>query len=102
MSRKNLQIVILVGLVAFAIAYPVIESLDQWDPAGPASDSELEAIGMLTLAGAICLLTQLTTFLSVSVPPKTIPHLYFNSFRRNSSFCSTPDFTVSPPTALRI
>jgi hypothetical protein len=70
---KTLQIVILVGLVAFAIAYPVIESLDHWDPAGPASDSELEAIGMLTLAGAISLLTQLITFLSASVSSKVPP-----------------------------
>jgi hypothetical protein len=53
--RKSLQIVVLVCLVAFAFAYPVIESLDHWDAANPACDSELEAIVALTFAGAIFL-----------------------------------------------
>ncbi len=68
-SRKTLQIVVLLCLVAFVLAYPVIESRDHWDPPGPSSDSELEFIGVLTFAGAIVLLTQLLTILSVSISP---------------------------------
>jgi hypothetical protein len=46
-------------LVAFALAYPGIESLDHWDAPTRAADSELQAIVVLTFAGAIFLLAQL-------------------------------------------
>src|SRR5260370_18514644 len=75
-SRKTFQIVVLVCLVAFVLAYPVIESHDQWDPPNPASDSELEFIGLLTLAGAVFLLTQLLIFLHLSILPHALPGLF--------------------------
>jgi hypothetical protein len=99
-SRKTLQIVVLVSLVALALAYPLIESLDGWDAAGPASDSELEAIGVLALAGVICLLTQLLAFAAVAAQP--LPGLYMHGFLRSCGLSFSADLTASPPIALRI
>ncbi len=76
-SRKTLQTVVLLCLVAFVLAYPVIESLDSWDPPGPASDTELEFIGVLTFAGAVFLLTQLLTTLAVAISTHALPGFYF-------------------------
>jgi hypothetical protein len=101
-SRKILQIAVLVCLVAFAFAYPLIESLDHWDAAGPASDSELEGIGVLTLAGVICLLTQLLAVLAATASPQPLPGLYFHAVLKKHSLPLSSDLTASPPMALRI
>jgi len=101
-SRKTLQIVVLLCLVAFVLAYPVIESRDHWDPPGPASDSELEFIGVLTCAGAIFLLTQLLTILAVSISLHALPGLCFHALRKKDILAFSPHLTVSPPVPLRI
>jgi len=101
-SRKTFQIVVLVSLVAFVLAYPVIESQDQWDPPNPASDSELEFIGLLTFAGSVVLLTQLLTILSVSISPHSLPGLFFQTLWRKHVLGFSPHATASPPVPLRI
>jgi hypothetical protein len=101
-SRKILQIVILVCLVALALAYPLIESLDHWDAAGPASDSELEGIVVLTLAGVIWLFTQLQVFLAVAASPQPLPALCFRALLKWNALPFSSDLTASPPIALRI
>ena len=63
---------VLVCLVAFALAYPAIESLDHWDAPTPASDSELQAIVVLTFAGAIFLLTQMVAAVPVSIATRSL------------------------------
>jgi hypothetical protein len=89
-------------LVASVLAYPVIESRDHWDPPGPASDSELEFIGVLTFAGAIVLLTHLLTILSVSIPTDAIPRLFFQTLWKKHIFHFSAHLTASPPVPLRI
>lgn len=100
-SRKTLQIGVLVCLVAFVLAYPVIESADHWDPPGPASDSELEFIGVLTFAGAIFLLTQLLTILALAISAHALPGLCFRTLRKHI-LAYLPRLTASPPLPLRI
>ena len=102
MSRKNLQIVVLICLVAFALAYPVIESLDHWDAASPASDSELEVIVVLTFAGAIFLLTQMLAALPVSIATQPRTGLWSHPLLKKDSFHSSSDLAASPLVPLRI
>ena len=101
-SRKTFQIVVLVGLVAFALAYPVIESLDHWDAPSPAADSELQAIVVLTFAGAIFLVTQKLAALPVSIEIQAPPGLCFRTLWNKHIVLFSPDLTASPPVALRI
>src|SRR5690349_16429343 len=101
-SRRTLQIVVLVSLVAFAFAYPLIESLDRWDAAGPASDSELQAIGVLALAGVTCLLTQLLAFLAGAASIQLLPGLYFHVLLKEHVLRFLLNLTASPPRVLRI
>ena len=93
---------VLVCLVAFALAYPLIESLDRWDAPGPASDSELETIGVLALAGIICLMTELLAFLALVGSPQTLLGLYFHALLKGHGLPVSPDLTASPPMSLRI
>lgn len=102
MSRKTLQIVVLVCLVALALAYPLIESMDHWDAPGPASDSELEVIGVLTFAAATFLLTQLLTVLVVAISTHTPPGLCFDTLQEKHVLAFPPLLTASPPLPLRI
>lgn len=102
MSRQTLQIVVLVCLVAFALAYPVIEALDRWDAPTPASDSELQAIVVLTFAGAIFLLTQMLAALPVSSATQASIGSCIRALRRKHIVLFSPDLTASPPVALRI
>ena len=102
MSRKTLQIAVLVCLAAFALAYPVIESLDHWDAPTPASDSELQAIVVLTFAGAIFLLTQMLGALSASIATRPPAGLCFRALWKNHVALFSPNLTTSPPIALRI
>jgi hypothetical protein len=101
-SRKNLQIVVLICLVAFALAYPVIESLDHWDAASPASDSELEVIVVLTFAGAIFLFTQMLAALPVSIATQPRTGLCSRPLLKKDSFHSSSDLAASPLVPLRI
>ena len=101
-SRKTLQIAVLVCLVAFALAYPVIESLDHWDAPTPASDSELQAIVLLTFAGAIFLSTQMLGALSASIATRPPTGLCFRALWKNHVALFSPNLTTSPPIALRI
>jgi hypothetical protein len=101
-SRKNLQIVVLICLVAFALAYPVIESLDHWDAASPASDSELEVIVVLTFAGAIFLFTQMLAALPVSIATQPRTGLCSHPLLKKDSFHSSSDLAASPLIPLRI
>ena len=101
--RKTFQLVVLVCLVAFVLAYPVIESHDQWDPPNPASDSELEFIGLPTLAGAVVLLTQLLIIiLQVSILPHALPSLFLQKLWEKHVLAFSPHLTASPPLPLRI
>ncbi|MCU1299972.1 MAG: hypothetical protein JWQ87_256 [Candidatus Sulfotelmatobacter sp.] len=102
MSPKTPQIVVLVCLVAFALAYPVIESLDHWDAPTPASDSELQAIVVLTFAGAIFLSTQMLGALPVSIATQPPKGLCFRALWKKHVVLFSPDLTASPPVALRI
>ena len=102
MSRKILQIVVLVCLVAFALAYPVIEALDRWDAPTPASDSELQAIVVLTFAGAIFLLTQMLAALPLSIATQASIGSCIRALRKKHIVLFSPDLTASPPVALRI
>src|SRR5258708_34000807 len=101
-SRKTFQIVVLVCLVAFVLAYPVIESHDQWDPPNPASDSELEFIWLLTLAGAVVLLTRLLIVLHVSFLPDALPGLFLRKLCVEHVLAFSPHLTASPPLPPRI
>ena len=101
-SQKTLQIVVLVCLVASVLAYPVIESWDHWDPPGPASDSELEFIGVLTFVGASVLLTHLLIILSVSISFHALPGLFFQTLWKKHILGFSPHLTASPPVPLRI
>ncbi len=101
MSRKTLQIVVLLCLVAFVLAYPLIEARDHWDQPGPASDTELEFIAVLTFAGAIFLLTQLLVVLAVEVSIHALPSLSFHKLGKHI-LAYSPRLTGSPPLPLRI
>jgi len=93
--------VVLVCLVAFALAYPVLESLDHWDAPTPASDSELQAIVVLTFAGAIFLLTQMLAALPVFIATQPPAGLCFRALcKKHIALFS--DLTASPPLTLRI
>jgi hypothetical protein len=98
MFRRTFQIAVLVSLVALALAYPIIESLDYWDPPGPASDTELQEIALLTFAGALFLVARLLIIMADAgthlLPLHTLPENHFLTFR--------PYLTASPPVALRI
>jgi hypothetical protein len=102
-SRKTLKIVVLVCLVAFALAYPAIESLDHWDAANPACDSELEAIVALTFAGAIVLMTLVEAAFPVysGTQPRT-DHPCSHALWTERVLLFSPYLTSSPPVALRI
>ena len=100
-SRKTFQIVVLVGLISFALAYPVIESLDHWDAPSPAADSELQAIAVLTFC-AIFLVTQKLAALPVSIEIQAHLGLCFRALRNKHIVLFSPDLTASPPVALRI
>ncbi len=102
MSRKILQIVILVCLVALALTYPLIESLDHWDATGPASDSELEGIGVLTLSGVICLVTRLIFCLSVAASAKRLTGFCYHALLKEHDLPFSSDLTASPPMVFRI
>ena len=102
MPGKSLQIVVLVCLVTFALAYPVIESLDHWDAPSPASDSELEVIVVLTFAGAIFLLTQTLAALPASIATQPRTGLCFCALWKKHILLVSTDLTASPPIALRI
>ena len=101
-SRKALQIAVLVCLVGLVLAYPAIECLDHWDAPAPASDSELEFISVLTFAGAIFLLTQLVTIVAVSISPDTLPGFCSHTLWRKHILAFSPLQTASPPVPLRI
>jgi hypothetical protein len=89
-------------LVAFALAYPVIESLDHWDAPTPASDSELQAIVVLTFVGTILLLTQMLAALPVSTATQPHTGLCLRAPWKKHIVLFSPDLTASPPVALRI
>ncbi len=101
-SRKTFQIVVLVCLVAFALAYPAIESLDHWDAPSPSSDSELEVICVLTFVGAIFLLRQGLAALPIRCATQPRAGLWFHAFSKGHIPLFSPDFTAPPPVALRI
>jgi hypothetical protein len=89
-------------LVAFALAYPLIESLDHWDAPTPASDSELQAIVVLTFAGAIFLLTQMLGPRPASIATQPPTGLSFRALWKKHIVLFSPDLAASPPVALRI
>ena len=101
MFRRAFQIAVLVSLVALALAYPIIESRDYWDPPGPASDTELQEIALLTFVGALFLVARLLTIMAevgTNVLPGLCPHRLIE--HRSRSFWAY--LTASPPVALRI
>jgi len=96
MFRRTLQIALLVSLVSLALAYPIIESLDYWDPPGPASDTELQEIALLTFAGALFLVARLLIIMA-DAGTHVLPPLCFHSLTKNDFLPFWPDITASPP-----
>jgi len=100
--RKAFLIAVLVCLVGLVIAYPAIESVDQWDAPGPTSDSELQYIGVLTVVGAIALFTQVLALLALLLFSFVCPNLNLHLSGERQAFAFPPCLTVSPPPVLRI
>jgi hypothetical protein len=101
MLRRTLQIAVLVSLVALALAYPIIESLDYWDPPGPASDTELQEIALLTFAGVLFLVARLLIIMA-DAGTHLHPHLCLHTLTEDHFLTFRPYLTASPPVALRI
>jgi hypothetical protein len=57
---------------------------------------------VLTFAGAIVLLTQLLTILSVSISPHALPGLFYQTIWKKHILGFSPHLTASPPAPLRI
>ena len=102
--RRVLQLASLACLAVLSLFYPLIESLDGWDSPLPASDLEINIIGMFTFIGVAFVLAHLLASLSASDLMS-----YFRRFLRrvtaslqlqDSAF--QPLATASPPLPLRI
>jgi len=89
-------------LVALVLAYPVIESLDQWDAPGPASDSEIQVIGLLAFACLLFLLAQLVLGLAAPASEHGFPDLWLPVVQKKYVRVLSSSLTASPPIALRI
>lgn len=104
MVRRVLQLASLAGLVGLSLFYPLIESLDGWDSPLPASDLEINVIGLLTFVGVAFVLAHFLASLSAS----GLMSLFRQFFRRTTAALglhdgtSHPLVTASPPLPLRI
>jgi hypothetical protein len=99
--RKGLQLASLAGLIALSLLYPLIESMDRWDAPGPASDTEIQVIAVLTLAGTMFVLAQLAaTLLRASSVIDHFSSLFTQSVHAMPIL--VPTISHSPPAALRI
>ena len=102
--RRILTVAILICLVALAVLYPAIESLDRWDAPGPFSDSEIQVIAVLTLVGVMFVLARLLVTLVLSFLRRLVPYLSRSSQQRiELGFLRfAPSGTASPPLILRM
>src|SRR5215467_738615 len=64
--RRVLQVASLAALVGLSLFYPLIESLDGWDSPIPASDLEINVIGLLTFVGVAFVLARFLASLTAS------------------------------------
>lgn len=104
MLRRVLQIASLAGLMGLSLFYPLIESLDGWDSPLPASDLEINVIGLLTFVGVAFVLAHFLASLSGSY----LMGIFRHFFRRATPAfelhdgTSHPLVSASPPLPLRI
>src|SRR5215467_5205387 len=102
--RRVLQVASLAALVGLSLFYPLIESLDGWDSPLPASDLEINVIGLLTFVGVAFVLAHILASLSAS----DLMSFFQQFFRRATAglelhdSTSHPLVTASPPLPLRI
>lgn len=102
MNRKAFQLGVLVCLMALVVAYPAIEYVDHWDAPGPASDSELQYIGVLTVVGAIALFTRMLTFFTLLLSSRVRSDSHLHALGDAPIFSFFSCLTASPPLPLRI
>lgn len=103
--RRVVQLGSLACLAILSLFYPLIESLDGWDSPLPASDLEINVIGMLTFLGVAFVLAHL---LLASFSDSDLMSFFRQFFRQlttsvelhDSTF--DPVITASPPLPLRI
>jgi hypothetical protein len=102
--RRVLQLGSLACLTALSLFYPLIESLDGWDSPLPASDLEINIIGMLTFLGVAFLLAQLLASLSAPDLMSVVRQLFSRQSRavQEHDGIFHPQVTASPPLPLRI
>jgi hypothetical protein len=99
-----IQLGSLAGLVILSLFYPLIESLDGWDSPLPASDLEINVIGLLTFVGVAFVLAHLLA----SVVGSGLVSFFRQFFRRVTTSLALHDgtldpvITASPPVPLRI
>lgn len=104
MVRRVIQLGSLACLVILSLFYPVIESLDGWDSPLPASDLEINVIGLLTFIGVAFVLAHLLA----AVAAADLMSFFRQFFRRVTTSLALHDgapdpvATVSPPVPLRI
>ena len=104
MVRRVLQLASLAALVGLSLFYPLIESLDGWDSPLPASDLEINVIGLLTFVGVAFVLAHFLASLSAS----GLMSIFRQFLRRDTTAVelhdgtSHPLVTASPPLPLRI
>ena len=104
MVRRVIQLASLAGLMGLSLFYPVIESLDGWDSPLPASDLEINIIGLLTFVGVAFVLAHFLASLSGC----NLMNFFRQFFRRATTAFELHDSTfhplatASPPLPLRI
>jgi hypothetical protein len=102
--RRVVQFASLAALVGLSLFYPLIESLDGWDSPLPASDLEINVIGLLTFVGVAFVLAHFLASLSAS----GMMSIFRQFFHRATAALelhdttSHPLVTASPPLPLRI
>lgn len=102
--RRVLQIASLAGLAGLSLFYPLIESLDGWDSPLPASDLEINVIGLLTFVGVAFVLAHFLASLSASGLMSIFRHFFHRATTGLELHDSIfhPLVTASPPLPLRI
>jgi hypothetical protein len=103
--RRLIQLGSLACLATLSLFYPLIESLDGWDSPLPASDLEINVIGMLTFIGVVFVLAHL---ILASFSDSDLMSFFRQFFQRVTTSVELhhsaldPVATASPPVPLRI
>ena len=99
--RKSLQVVSLGCLIGLSLLYPFVESIDRWDGPGPASDTEIQIIVLLTFAGSVFVLARVAAaLLRTSTPTDNFSWVLTQSLHTTPIPVLTSSH--SPPATLRI